>query len=96
MSAEDYGMADRCSTADDQMHFNARGGLTNDVCRDVITEGTGSRSRDGAEDLFLLAEYTVLPTYCDALHLHVIFLTCFNWRVCPVCNQFLHLVTKPI
>ena len=77
MSDDDYGMAERCSTADDQIHFNAQGALTNDVCRDVITEGTGSRSRDGAEDSFLLAEYTVLPTYCDALHLQVIFLTRF-------------------
>ena len=40
---------------------------------DVITEGTGSRSRDGAEDLFLLAKYSVLSTCCNALHLHVIF-----------------------
>ena len=31
ISAEDYGMAKRCSTADDQIHFNAQGGLTNDV-----------------------------------------------------------------
>ena len=62
-----------------QIHLNAQRGLTNDVFkdahRDVITEGTGSRSRDGAEDLFLLAEHSVLSTYCDALHLHVIFLT---------------------
>ena len=44
-----------------------------DTHGNIVTEGTGSRSRDGAEDLFLLAEYSVLPTYCDALHLHVIF-----------------------
>ena len=40
---------------------------------DVIREGTGSGSRDGAEDLSLLAKYSLLSAHCDALHSCVIF-----------------------
>ena len=59
-------MAECCPAAHDQMWSYSVLGCLRMLLR---KEGTCSRSRDGAEDLFLLAKYSALSARCAVLHL---------------------------
>ena len=67
-------MAECCLATHDQMWSHSVLGCPRMLLR---KEGTRSRSRDGAEDLFLLAKYSALSVRRAVLHSLIVFDACF-------------------